>query len=72
MGNHGNVKIIYALCVKRERFSLSRHANYRFYSNNLNVKGLAGGMLAKSVTDAGWSTFFGKLAYKHVLFRVLS
>ena len=31
---------------------------------DLNVKGLAGGMLAKSVHDVGWSAFIEKLAYK--------
>ena len=31
---------------------------------DLNVKGLAGSMLAKFVHDAGWASFFHKLAYK--------
>jgi putative transposase len=31
---------------------------------DLNVKGLAGGMLAKPVHDAAWSSFIDKVAYK--------
>ena len=30
----------------------------------LNIKGLASGMLAKSVNDAGWSAFINKLTTK--------
>jgi putative transposase len=33
---------------------------------DLNIKGLASGMLAKSVNDAGWSAFISKLADKAV------
>jgi putative transposase len=31
---------------------------------DLNVKGLSRGMLAQSVNDAGWNSFFQKLSYK--------
>ena len=31
---------------------------------DLNIKELAGGMLAKSVNDAGWGSFLSKLTYK--------
>jgi putative transposase len=33
-------------------------------TEDLNIKGLASGMLAKSVNDAGWGSFLNKLAYK--------
>ncbi|GAI57898.1 unnamed protein product, partial [marine sediment metagenome] len=31
---------------------------------DLNIKGLSRGMLARSVNDAGWGMFLAKLAYK--------
>ena len=34
------------------------------FVEDLNVKGLAGGKLAKAVHDASWSSFVAKLAYK--------
>lgn len=34
------------------------------YVENLNIKGLARGMLAKHVLDCGWGSFLAKLAYK--------
>jgi putative transposase len=46
---------------------LARHlvARYGFIAvEDLNIKGLASGMLAKSVRDASWSSFIEKLAYK--------
>jgi putative transposase len=36
----------------------------RIYVEDLNIKGLAGGMLAKSVHDAGWGQFISILASK--------
>lgn len=39
--------------------------NYGFIAvEDLNIKGLARGMLAQSVNDAGWGSFLAKLAYK--------
>jgi putative transposase len=39
--------------------------NYGFIAvEDLNVKGLACGMLAKSVHDASWASFIAKLRYK--------
>jgi putative transposase len=34
------------------------------FVEDLNVQGLAGGMLAKAVQDASWASFVAKLAYK--------
>ncbi len=40
-------------------------ANYGLLAvEDLHIKGLAGGMLAKSVRDAGWGRFLDKIAYK--------
>jgi putative transposase len=36
----------------------------RIVIEDLNIKGLASGMLAKSVHDAGWNSLFEKIAYK--------
>jgi len=47
---------------KLTRSLVSRHGMIAI--EDLNIKGLAGSMLAKSVHDAGWSGFFQKLAYK--------
>jgi putative transposase len=46
---------------------LSRHLVNRYgliSVEHLHIKGLAGGRLAKSVHDAGWSSFIDKIAYK--------
>lgn len=38
--------------------------NTDIYIEDLNIKGLASGMLAKSVNDASWGMFFNFLSYK--------
>ncbi len=47
---------------KRSRELVNNHGFIAV--EDLNVKGLAGGMLAKSVQDAAWSSFIAKLSYK--------
>jgi putative transposase len=47
---------------KRSRELVNNHGFIAV--EDLNGKGLAGGMLAKSVQDAAWSSFIAKLSYK--------
>jgi putative transposase len=57
--------------IKNQRADFHHQTSRKLVNNygtiaveDLNVKGLAGGMLAKSVNDAGWSAFFAKLTFK--------
>jgi len=47
----------------KQSFKLVQHFGI-IAIEDLNVKGLAGGMLSKSVHDVGWASFFSKIAYK--------
>ena len=47
----------------RQSFRLVRDSG-TIVVEDLNVKGLAGGMLSKYVHDAGWSSFIAKLSHK--------
>lgn len=47
---------------KRSREIVNNYGS--IFVENLNIKGLAGGMLAKSVHDAGWRGFLDKLSCK--------
>ena len=57
--------------VRNQRLDFHHKLSHRLVQSygliaieDLNIKGLAAGMLAKSVHDAGWSGFFSKLTYK--------
>jgi putative transposase len=57
--------------VRRQRADMQHKLSrwlvdrYRLIAvEDLNIKGMAGGMLATSVHDAAWSSFIDKLAYK--------
>jgi putative transposase len=57
--------------IKRQRGDFHHQVSRRLVNRygliaieDLNVKGLARGMLAKSVLDAAWASFFQKLTYK--------
>ena len=61
-------KVGYPRFKSRRRFDSITFPSYgdgiKLNAENLHVKGLAGGMLAKSVHDVSWAAFFSKLAYK--------
>lgn len=57
--------------IKNQRDDFHHQISRRIVNNygaifveDLNIKGLAGGMLAKSVNDAAWGGFLNKLSYK--------
>ena len=72
-GNGSNLAIGYAnnadlAAVNLNAARLQNYASDPHYGTiaveDLNIRGLASGMLAKSVNDAGWLGFISKLAYK--------
>lgn len=75
-GGNNRKKAVHLLAKQHEIISNQRNDFLHKLSNrivkendiicveDLNIKGLAGGMLAKSVNDAGWGMFFNFLTYK--------
>ena len=57
--------------IRRLRNEFQHQQSFQLIQNfgtiaieDLNLKGLAGGMLSKAVQDVGWASFFSKIAYK--------
>ena len=75
-GSHRRRKAVALLQKVHQRIKNQRHEfqhKFTFWLvqnfgviavEDLNIKGLAGGLLAKSVHDVSWAAFFSKLAYQ--------
>ena len=75
-GSHRRRKVVVLLCKIHHHIFNRRNDHQhklarmlvnqfgKIFVEDLNIKGLAGGMLAKAVHDASWASFLSKLSYK--------